>query len=69
MAFGWLWVFVEFFLCSGDSGSDHGYFDVVPVPASGCVLCVCVRPCEPLVPMFERFLYRFDVGYFLKGLI
>jgi hypothetical protein len=27
--------------CFDDDGSDHGCFGVVPIPASGCVLCVC----------------------------
>jgi hypothetical protein len=33
---------VGFFPCFGDDGSDPGCFGVVPVPASGCVLSVCV---------------------------
>jgi hypothetical protein len=28
--------------CFDDDGSDHGCFGVVPIPASGCVLCVCL---------------------------
>jgi len=33
---------VVFFSYFSDDDSDHGCFGVVPVPASGCILCVCM---------------------------
>jgi hypothetical protein len=33
-------VCVVFFLCFSDDGSNHGSFGVVPILASGCIMCV-----------------------------